>query len=672
MAANAEMLSLTLGDALELLGIEAPEAESVSHRRISSICCSPVLTRADSLCFVRGSGEAARKRTEEYFAKGALAVVVPEDICEECGALGVCIPCANPTLDCVELVRRMRLGNKTKSVAITGSVGKTSAKEMFQLVAKQRYKIGFSRGNENGLGQVVRHVQAYSDDLEIYIQEVGLSKPNSVKYASIALTPDYFLITNIGLNHVGYFGGRQENILAEKLNVDKYASPGAVGFVNLDDPLLKAASYEHRVATFAIDDKEADYRATDIVEKNAKVFFTLVDRVHGTSIPVTLNLPGRHNVYNALAAYAFGIEIGVSESEIVHALSLFKAKGVRQNLVRLNGQYVYLDCYNASENAIKSTISTMESIDIPDGAKRVVVLGDIDDKLGERTEEVHRRVGKWIRERSSIDCVLFFGEHMKWAAEELEGSSKWVYATSDRSRLEGAVRRIVQHGDLLGFKGGQQMRLSLTVDNLFGTSFYMLDGDVLRKDMLFERESRGFKYRAYADYGAVLKSWHDAGPTRMDRIKAKLTGKKRVVSAKVPKRVERRTVRLIGARSFMGSAIVSVQLSEGVKGVARSAFRKCRKLKTVKMPSSLKFIGPRAFAGCWSLRSIELPEGVETISSKAFSYCRNLKRINLPASVKTIEHDAFYRSPNVEIVCRKGSDAEEICSRIDGVTVSSW
>lgn len=148
----------------------------------------------------------------------------------------------NPSEALIEVMSASGEGGSVKAIALTGSIGKASTKEMLHLVTAVKYKTVYSKNNQNGFGRVVRWKQSLPKNTEVFIQETGMSKPGSIDRAARVLRPDAFVVTNIGLNHVGSFGGKQENILAEKLNLDKHAKDGAVGFVNWDDPLLRAAA----------------------------------------------------------------------------------------------------------------------------------------------------------------------------------------------------------------------------------------------------------------------------------------------------------------------------------------------------------------------------------------------------------------------------------------------
>lgn len=657
---------MTLGGILDYLEYETPKELKDKTSQICRVACSSVVAKEGNLCFLRSiEKKGAEERIKSFAEKKPVAIVVNRNLVDLARSVTnvPIISTRKPGYDCAKVVGCYRSFTDTVAIAVTGSIGKTSAKEMIRLVSNKKFKTKFSRGNANGVARTVDHVQNFSDDVEAYVQEVGLSTPNSVKYAAMALRPNYFFVTNIGLNHVGYFGGVQENILKEKLNVDVYAADGAVGFINFDDPLLSKAEYKHKVLSYGVENKDVDYLAENIVEVNGGVSFEVVETATGERVAVRLNLPGFHNVYNALAAYAFGKEIGVEPAEIVDALAEFHATGVRQNLVWLDGQHVYLDCYNASEGAIQSVITTSGKIEVPEGGKRIIVLADIDDKLGSRTEEVHRRVGKSLINYPKIGLYIFFGDHMRWAYEEAQKEGITCLFADDYENLKALIKENLGKDDLISFKGGQQMRLSLLVDDLFGTTFYLLDGDVLRKDLEETFEFDGYVFKKFRDYGVVL--------AKFDKVKAlsnsfiakvirKLTkAKQKPFALTVPSKVSGNVVRCIGKGAFSKEKVDELTLPEGLVGIGENAFRMCRRLKVVNLPHSLRYIGIRAFSRCSELTTLTLPEGLETIDMYAFYRCSKLTEITIPNSVKTISPKAFVQSSKVTIKCEKGSYAEE-------------
>lgn len=641
---NLALLSLrqggyTVAELCTCMGVEVPEyMTGIAEERVTSLSASLRNIQPGSAYFAVGSRFTYIANVKSAFERGAICAVSRMRILGDEGKELPCIVVDSPRYECAELSSLILAGKPATTIAITGSIGKTTTKEMIRLVSESEFVTQYSRSNENGFGQIVKYAQTLSPTTQVYIQETGLSEPSSIDRAGLVLCPDGFVITNIGWNHVGHFGGKQENILYEKMALDRRANHGAVGFINGDDPLLAKAEFKHHIITFGVQNEDVDYRAENVVSSNGRVMFDVHERKNDRRTPVTLNIVGEHNALDAVCAFAIGVWLGVDRSTIVEALAKFKSQGVRQNLIYLGGQHVYLDCYNASEGAINSVGETLKTIDVPEGGKRVFVVGDIDDKLGDRTEEIHRRVGRTLAAKPWIDLLICFGDHASWIAEEASKAGAWALKTSNRSELESLIREHVSHDDLIAFKGGQQMQLSKTVDSLFGTSFYMLDHDVIDPISVTEETEVG-SFRVIDDYGAVL-------------MKGTATG-----SVNIPAQISGTPVRALGVASFSRGKLTEVAIPEGVRSIGNSAFFSCYSLRQVQLPSTLEHIGQSAFNSCVKLESIVLPDGVKTLGARCFAYDRGLKTVVIPDSVKTIEQDVFFKTTGVCVVCSPDSYA---------------
>ncbi len=526
-----------------------------------------------------------------------------------------------------------------KRIALTGSVGKTTTKEMVQLVLSQSLETLYSKGNQNGIAQVGRYVQRLTESTQMYVQETGAGRPGLVEAGAQVLQPNAFIITNIGLNHVGNYGGSQQALLEDKLSLDRYLPSDGVAFVNFDDPILREISLAHRIVSYSVDDVNSDYFAENVVERDGKISFVAVERGTDLRVPLIVNAFGKHNVSNALVAFAVGRWANVPTTSIAAGIAAYRGEGLRQNLMEIAGRRILVDCYNASEVAIESTASALETISVAPQGRRVYVVADIDDKLGDITEEVHRRVGIALSKHENIDNLVFFGDHMKWAAEEAGKSGANVFHTSDRDELVTYISGSFTTDDVIAFKGGQQMALSIVIDELYGTSLILLDGDVLRKrGKKAIRDS--LEYRTISEFGVELRR-----PT-------KKFGASQVV---VRSKVNHQPVHLIGKLAFWKSDVTAVAIPSPVRTIALSAFYRAQYLHQVILPPTLKVIERSAFNSCISLRELELPSGLTTIGLRAFYGCRRLRRIVVPDSLVEIGEDAFAGCRDLTVVCSEGS-----------------
>ncbi|QZY53126.1 leucine-rich repeat protein [Leucobacter tenebrionis] len=537
----------------------------------------------------------------------------------------------------------IRRQHDAKIIALTGSIGKTTTKELVRLVASSERETLFSRGNANGPAQVGRYVQRLTSKTEVYVQEAGAAVSGLVERSARTLLPDAFILTNIGLSHIEGYGGKQENILADKVSFDRYMPDNGVAFLNYEDPKLREVELRHRVISYGVENKQADYVAENVRARNGTLAFDLVETATGIRVPALLHAFGQHNVLNAVVAFAVGRWLGISDEGIVAGLARYRAVGVRQNLFEAEGRYVYADCYNASLESVLSAMEAFRSIEPKDGGRRFFVFADI-GSLGEQAEGVHRRLGQRIAEQGGIDRLYCFGENSAWTAEEARAGGVDVVHVLDRDELHARLRSDLEPNDAVAFKGSHNMALVLTIDALFGTSYMVQDGDLMRT-IARDAPQEGVRFQVVRDYGAILRNLQKAFAS--DRLA-------------LPSQIDGAPLYLVAEAACARSRIRAVTVPEPVRGIGRSAFYRCRDLHEVSLPSSLRMIGSSAFGGCVALKEIEVPEGATTIGARAFSGCSALRRVSIPASVVTLGDEIFAGCPEVVVECPAGSVADRL------------
>lgn len=524
-----------------------------------------------------------------------------------------------------------------KSVGITGSVGKTSTTGMIGNVVESAFNMHKVVGNQNTTWQLVDFVFNMKPENQVYVQECSGSFPGQMEKSSRVVQPDIFVLTNIGNGHIGRYDGKQERLLYEKLGMDRHAAKKGIGIVNGDDELLNKIIYQHKVKRFAMHNPDADYFSENVDEKDGVINFDVREK-DGTSTHVVLNVVGTHNVYNALAAFAVGVELGIERPLIVQALSKFETEGARQNLVQYAGQKLYIDCCSATEESMKTAVMAMENITVPEGSKKIAVLADV-QMLGDQSEEIHRRIGKMITEENHADEIFFYGPEMKFAKEEAEKAGIKCRSTQDRLELEKWLAEETNEGDLIAFKAGHVMACQWIIDDLWGTNLYLHDKFTTNAPIV---DFDGEQYKCVDEYGCAL-------------INAD-TKKKKV---EIKDEVNGYPVRIIDNRVYRNSSVEEIVISDSVITIGERTFSGCKKLKNIVFPASLKYIGPSAFAGCLSLEVVDLSKGCETIDADAFKDCDNLKKVILPGNIKTIHSGAFESDLGAEILCEKDSYAQE-------------
>ena len=327
-------------------------------------------------------------------------------------------------------------------IGITGSVGKTTTKEMVGAALATKYNVIKTLGNMNsqvGLPLMMLHFEA---EHEVAVIEMGMSEEGEMERLSAIAKPDMAIMTNIGVAHIGQLGS-QENIRKEKLNLinvtsGNFAKTGRKLFLNGDDKLLreikekadgiaiaeqtKTALKETGCVLFGLEE-DCDFYGKDVGVKEGKTHFTLVYPEGEEEI--VLSVLGLHNVENALVALAVAYELGIKPSIAKKGLLAYQPIAMRGQVHNHNGMTIIDDTYNASPDSMKSSANVllqMENLD-----KRMIVLGDVLE-LGEVSYQCHYEVGTFIAKASyqgkTIDELLTVGQEAKAIAEGVKNSEE--------------------------------------------------------------------------------------------------------------------------------------------------------------------------------------------------------------------------------------------------------
>lgn len=543
--------------------------------------------------------------------------------------------CPNTVEGHIRVSAYLRRQFATKTIAISGSVGKTSTKDMLCEVLRMRFHTVKSERNANVQAKIAENLQNLTSACEMFIQEIGGGRPGGASRHARMVLPQVCVLTNIGDAHIGNFGSK-EKLMENKLGIIDGMGPDGVLYLNADDPLLDTARPACQVVRYAVHNRNADYYVEDLRQAGAGCSFSIVH--NGEKTPVTLHVLGEYNVLHAVCCFAIGRQFGMTQADIAAGLAHFHTTGIRQNLMEVCGRKLFMDCYNASSESMLAALEILQQIEVAPGKKRIAVVGDITG-LGALAPQVHRQIGHTILQYP-LDCVLLFGEDVKHTYEVLRQQHKDVRHFTQREDLNRALQQTVDIGDAVMFKGSSKMLLEYSVDMVYGTQ---LTDQRLRDEREYKYARRGsIVYDLFADYATAAV--YD--PLR--------SGERRVQVASQVGSIE--VVNM--GRALRGRNITEVILPDTIRHIAAEAFMNCAQLSGVRMPKKLKYIGNGAFRNCRNLRHIKLPEQVMHIGKEAFAGCRNLQSVTIPASVVQIGEDAFTGCENCTFSCPKGSYAE--------------
>lgn len=390
---------------------------------------------------------------------GAAAVVSEKEITGY-----PCILVENTRKAYLELASYYRKKFSPILVGVTGSVGKTTTKEMIALVLSEKYNCLKTIGNLNNEIGLPKTLFTMDNSHTAAVIEMGMSDFGEIERLSKTALPTIGVITNIGFSHIENLK-TQEGILKAKLEILKGMENNAPLVLNGDDPKLfplkNKLCGERPVKLFGIENKESDFRGSDIIESDGKTSFNV--NYEGKSAKIFIPCVGKHNVLNALAAFCIGKLTGMEDNEIVSALMRYQTDGLRQNIVKKGDYTLIIDCYNASPDSMKATLDVLSGM--KSGGRKIAVLGDMLE-LGNESEKLHRVVGRYVC-NAKPDMLFCFGKEAEYIKDEAEKSGITSYYTSDKDDLKEKLKSSIKSGDILLFKASRGMKLEDIVNSIF-------------------------------------------------------------------------------------------------------------------------------------------------------------------------------------------------------------
>ena len=359
----------------------------------------------------------------------------------------------------LQLAHYYRMKFDIPLVAVTGSVGKTTTKDMIACVAAQKYNTLKTQGNHNNEIGLPLTLLDISHSTQAAVIEMGMNHFGEISRLSMCARPDCAVITNIGVSHIENLG-TQENILKAKLEILDGADYGAPLILNKDDKLLSSAEIhgERRIIYYSVKKKDCDVYASNISAADGRISFTI--NYDGKKYPAQLNCLGEHNVKNALAAFCAGIVLDIPPEDILRGIASFSPEGMRQNIRKCGEKTFIMDCYNAAPDSMRAAFSLLAQTQTADGGRKFCVLGDMLE-LGKNAKNYHRTVGEYAVS-SDADYLLCFGEN---SAYYIEGAVKKGFPRENcvhfdsRGEMTEYLRDSLRDGDAVLFKGSRGMKL---------------------------------------------------------------------------------------------------------------------------------------------------------------------------------------------------------------------
>ena len=340
-------------------------------------------------------------------------------------------------------------------IAITGSVGKTSTKDIIANVVSQKYKTLKTEGNNNnniGLPFTILKLE----DHEAMVLEMGMNHFGEISLLTSIAKPNICVITNIGTSHIGNLGSR-ENILKAKLEILEGCENPTV-IINNDNDLLhnwyEKNAKNFNIKTYGIQEK-SDFNATNIILKEQTSEFTC--KIQNLEQKVKVPVGGEHFILNSLCAIAVADVLKIPADKIIKGIESFELTKKRMDINELpNGIKIINDAYNASFESMKVALKFLAE---SKGVRKIAVLGDMFE-LGDFSKELHEKVGSQVA-KNKIDILICSGENSKYIANqaEKEGLKKeQIYYLEQKEQILELLKNITKAGDVILFKASNGMK----------------------------------------------------------------------------------------------------------------------------------------------------------------------------------------------------------------------
>lgn len=363
-----------------------------------------------------------------------------------------------------DLVKNIRNRYNPITVGITGTVGKTTTKELMYRAFKEHYETLCVEGNNNTILTAGLVVQKMTDRDEAYVQEVHGGTIGACKRVSDTIKPNIGVVTAIGEGHLGQMGS-MEKVIEEKMSIISGMPEGGALIINDDNKYLHEQHPNVRTIRYSMSNPECDYYAQNIDNQGDRVLFQICCK-EGVYDAV-LNFQGVHNVWNALAVFAAGRDAGIPAHKIIAGMATYVPEGERQNLMEINGYRIIVDSYSSTPLSVNTAIDTLCALPVEEGSRRIAVVGDIPDQ-GDDSVVNHRNVGETIGEKD-FDLLLCCGEDSKYIVEGAKAKGKEAYYFEGRETFNRKILEFIRPGDVVLFKAGTRVHLKEeTIIPLFG------------------------------------------------------------------------------------------------------------------------------------------------------------------------------------------------------------
>lgn len=435
-----------------------PDA-SLEEREIAGAVIDSRKVEKDYL-FIAVKGQRVDGHTfiDSVFEKGALCVISEQEL--QISRPYILVDSSLQALKDIAAFYRESID--TKIVGITGSVGKTSTKEFIAAVLAQKYNVLKTEGNFNNEIGVPLTLLRIRDEHDVAVVEMGISDFGEMHRLSYMVKPDICVMTNIGLCHLENLGSR-DGILKAKSEIFDFASPDCHVILNGDDDKLQTITDVHgNSPVFYGIENNCDIHAENITTHGIYGTSCTICIKNATKIDISFNLPGRHMVYNAMAAIGVGTFFEMTPEKMKEGINQIKSVGGRLNIIETGDYTIIDDCYNANPVSVRSSLDVLDNAE----TRKVAILGDMFE-LGKNEKELHHQVGSYFQEKH-IDTAILIGtlsENTYNGIKESGSSTELYYYKTLEDGLD-YLDIMLKKGDTILVKASHSMHFEKIVKKI--------------------------------------------------------------------------------------------------------------------------------------------------------------------------------------------------------------
>lgn len=428
-----------------------------------------VLKRGDLFLALSGPNYDGNNFVNDAFRKGALGAIASRDVHVPSGKFVIQVKDTVAALQKIAAYHRSHF--RIPVIAVTGSNGKTTVKDMIWTVLSSKYNVMRSEGTKNNHIGVPQAILKLNDRHDVCVLELGTNHKGEIRALGMIACPTIVVVTNIGQSHLESLGSL-EGVFAEKREIFETFDKRVCGtaFLNGDDSFLgcvKGRSF--KVVKFGMGENN-DLRAAITANGCSSIDFSVNGRDH-----YSVKLLGRHNIYNAIAAIAVGRELGINAASIKRSLSGFKPVGMRLNLKSVNGFHIINDTYNSNPLSMEKALEVIKSFP---AISRWVVSGDMLE-LGSVAAKSHKAVGDMVA-ASEVKGLLTIGELSRHTFDRarkrgINKEMSWHCSTHDE--IVAILRMVIGKGDVVLIKGSRGMQMERIAEKLENFKLQISDSE---------------------------------------------------------------------------------------------------------------------------------------------------------------------------------------------------